>query len=242
MLTLQPVPADAPVHPWGHDPHVHTFGQLVHAVSGRATFTIHPAGAGRATTYVVDTTAALWIPPRVIHSARFEPGFSPSVHALDLGAERVDPCQFVVDDTVRTELLSTQWIPDPTLVATRAALEASHVGPLSGPPRPHGPLAGRMAEILDADPSDSRSLEEWARDLHTSAMTIRRAFSAETGMTYSQWRTHHRLHAALRLLREGGRPLRVAHAVGYSEGGLVTAFRRQFGCTPSSLLSTDRSV
>lgn len=57
-------------------------------------------------------------------------------------------------------------------------------------------------------------------------------------MTYSQWRTAHRLHAAVKLLQSGQRPSQVAPKVGFSEAGLCAAIRRQWGCTPSALVGS----
>ena len=108
------------------------------------------------------------------------------------------------------------------------------------PPQPIGKLARSIASALDVDPADPRGLDDWARTLHTSAMTIRRAFKAETELTWSAWRTQHRVHSAVHLLRHGARASRAAAAVGFSEAGLSAAVRRHYGCTPSALASRRR--
>ncbi len=226
---------DLAVHPWGHAAHAHTFGQLIHAISGRATFSMHDLDGTVVASHAVDTTTAIWIPPMTWHSARFEPDFSPSVHMLDPDSSQTDVQLLVVDASVRAELLAARWRTDDELVATRAALESQGSEGATPPPRPKGAVTRLIASALDRDPADDRSLDEWARDLHTSTATIRRAFKADTGLTYSQWRTKHRLHAALSLLRAGRPPSRVAGAVGYSDAGFAAAIRRQFGCAPSEL-------
>lgn len=228
---------DLSVNQWGHAAHAHTFGQLVHAISGRATFTIHRFDSETVSTHVVDTDTAIWIPPMVWHSARFEPGFVPSAHALDLAGDEPEVRMVVVDAATRTELLSTQWQPDDQLLSTCAAIAAQGRVGDAPPPRPSGRITASIAAALDADPGDLRDLSVWAGQLHTSTATIRRAFKAETGLTYSQWRTQHRLHAAVRLLRGGGSPSHVAAAVGYSDAGLAAAVRRRFGCPPSHLVA-----
>ena len=227
---------DLEVHAWGHPPHAHLFGQLVHAISGRAIFTIH-ADDGRAlSTHAIDDTSAIWVPPAVWHSARFEPDFSPSAHPLDLGPSQQRVLLLVVDTTVRAELLATQWRPDEWLPRTRAAVDAQSAGAAAPPPRPTGAVTRAIALALDTDPADDRDLDDWARELHTSAMSIRRAFKAETGLTWSAWRTQHRVHAAVERLRGGERPSRAAAAVGFSDTGLSAAVRRLYGCTPSALV------
>ncbi|MBM9464459.1 AraC family transcriptional regulator [Aeromicrobium sp. YIM 150415] len=227
---------DLTVNSWGHSAHAHTFGQLVHAISGRATFSIHDLDGSVTATHTIDTTSAIWIPPMVWHSARFAAEFAPSAHALELNRDEARVRLLVVDTTVRAELLATQWRPDRELVATRAALAAQDPAAEGPPPRPSGDVTRSIAEALDRDPADGRDLDDWAHELHTSTATIRRAFKSETGLTYSQWRTRHRLHAALTLLREGHRPSWTAAAVGYSEAGLAAAIRRQFACAPSALM------
>ena len=226
---------DLTVNEWGHAAHAHDWAQLVHAINGRATFDIHDVDGRVVATHSIDTSSAIWIPPMVWHSARFEPGFVPSAHCLDLDASETAVRMLVIDATVRAELLATQWRPDETLAATRATIAAQGPFGSTPPPRPAGPTCGRIADVLDADPADERDLAAWARDLHTSTATIRRAFKAETGLTYSRWRTRHRLHAAVTLLRGGGSPSHVAAAVGYSDAGLAAAVRRELNCTPSDL-------
>lgn len=227
---------DLTVNAWGHSAHAHTFGQLVHAISGRATFSIHDLDGSVTSTHTIDTMSAIWIPPMVWHSARFAAEFAPSAHVLDLDRREAQVRILVVDTAVRTELLATQWRRDRELRATRAALAAQDPATQGPPPQPTGTIAGAIAQALDRDPADGRSLDDWSSELHTSTATIRRAFKTETGLTYSQWRTRHRLHAALTLLRHGHRPSWTAAAVGYSEAGLTAAVRRQFACAPSALM------
>lgn len=226
---------DLSVHAWGHTAHAHTFGQLVHAISGRAIFTILGEDGRTISTHAVDDTSAIWIPPTIWHSARFEGGFSPSAHQLDLDASEWRVRMLVVDTAVRSELLATQWRPDEWLPRTRDALVAQSSGATGPPPAPTGALIRSIAVAIDADPADPRDLDDWARTLHTSAMSIRRAFKAETGLTWSAWRTQHRVHAAVALLRGGERPSSAAAAVGFSDAGLSAAVRRLYGCTPSAL-------
>lgn len=66
-----------------------------------------------------------------------------------------------------------------------------------------------------------------------SARTLARAFAAETGLTFQQWRTHARLRAALPMLAHNAPLESVAHRVGYrSASAFVAAFRREVGATP----------
>jgi len=88
-----------------------------------------------------------------------------------------------------------------------------------------------------------RTLDEWARELHTSSASIRRAFRAETGMPFSQWRTMFRLNASLRYLQDGMPVSVVANRVGFeSSNGYAMAVRRHFSCRPTEFARTSRCL
>ena len=101
-------------------------------------------------------------------------------------------------------------------------------------PMPADERASDLAEALLERPSSQLTLDQWARRLAVSQSTLRRAFVAETGLTFSEWRTRARLDAAVPLLADGVSVGRTARRVGYvSRSGFVDAFRRQFGHPPS---------
>ncbi|SDU73518.1 AraC family transcriptional regulator [Jiangella alkaliphila] len=111
----------------------------------------------------------------------------------------------------------------------------SGAGPAADVPMPAAGRARELAQALVRSPGDPRSLHEWAAALHVSEKTLRRAFVAETGMTFTDWRTQVRLRAALPLLADRLPVAAVAGRVGYrSVNGFINAFRRHFGRTPGS--------
>lgn len=102
-------------------------------------------------------------------------------------------------------------------------------------PLPGDPRAGAVAAHLLVAPTDPRALAEWAMQLNTSVSTSRRAFLAETGMTFTDWRTQARLRAALPLLADGLPIDAVGRRAGFmSRAGFVDAFRRHFGHSPAA--------
>jgi AraC-like DNA-binding protein len=107
---------------------------------------------------------------------------------------------------------------------------------------PRDERARRVAEALRDDPADPRGLAEWGRIVGASARTLVRLFAGETGMTFTDWRTHVRLQASLPLLA-AGRPVGVvATTVGYSgASAYIAAFRRHFGDTPVAHRSGERA-
>ncbi|MGW1144023.1 helix-turn-helix transcriptional regulator, partial [Streptomyces sp. NPDC002454] len=92
-----------------------------------------------------------------------------------------------------------------------------------------------VALALDRDPGDPRTATEWAQELYTSSTSLRRAFRAETGLAFSEWRTRLRLNHSLPLLAQGQLVSTVAARVGFvSTNGYILAFRRHFGRTPGA--------
>ncbi|THA80075.1 AraC family transcriptional regulator [Streptomyces sp. A0592] len=120
---------------------------------------------------------------------------------------------------------------DPDVFTTLSATHADAL-PL---PMPTSPASLAVAEALARTPSDPRTASEYAADVYTSTTTLRRAFQAETGMPFSEWRTRLRLNHALDLLDQGQAVQTVSTQVGFtSTNGFILAFRRHFGRTPGT--------
>jgi AraC-like DNA-binding protein len=96
-------------------------------------------------------------------------------------------------------------------------------------------LLSTLCDILRADPADGRTLAELGREVGASDRTLSRLFRSDLGMTFPQWRTQLRLHAALVLLAGGTPVTAVAHRCGWaSTSAFIDVFRRTFGHTPGS--------
>ncbi|GAA3598558.1 helix-turn-helix transcriptional regulator [Kineosporia mesophila] len=93
-----------------------------------------------------------------------------------------------------------------------------------------------IAEALLRDPSDDRSLAEWAAQLGTSDRTITRAFRETTGLSFAQWRQARRIHEALALLSAGADVQEVSELLGYAQPStFIAAFRRVMKVTPGAV-------
>jgi len=100
-------------------------------------------------------------------------------------------------------------------------------------PLPRDHRLSRVAQAIIANPSDPRSLEDWAETCGASSRTLARLFHRETGISFGQWRLQARLNAAFVLLMTHGDIPLVADAVGFgSQSAFGVAFRRTFGITP----------
>lgn len=244
--------------PRGHGMHVHHDDQFIVAVSGSAVIDVDGEQ------FAVNQSTGVWIPAGFVHSAHFRPGFAPFAHRTGSPTRVVSaPRSVVVTEELRNRLLATSISganASPILHAVlaqegrnRAVREDdTPVSPSNGEvdatrtqrraeverlarAELNGPLTAAISAALHADPADDRTLDSWARRLHTSTTSIRRAFVAELGTSYSAWRTAVRLEAAAALLRRGYPVANAARAVGFTHNGLLAAFHRGYGCQPSAM-------
>lgn len=233
-LPRQPsrVADDDEIQPWGHAPHRHPHAQFVGAIMGRATITVDDHE------FEADGSWGVWIPPLVWHSARFHDRYVPLVHNGGT-VHRDQPTAVFVDPDLRHALLTAGHGPgrseSPADAALADALRRARTGPRLPCPGAAGRLTLPIVEALEADPADPRSLADWALLLHVSSISIRRAFDAEIGLSFTDWRTRARVNAAIVLLDDGESVSATARAVGMSHNGLIAAFRRHLGVTPTSL-------
>ncbi|MGH8110293.1 MAG: helix-turn-helix domain-containing protein, partial [Arenimonas sp.] len=101
-------------------------------------------------------------------------------------------------------------------------------------PLPTNPRLRRIADVLIADPADSRTLEQLAILAAASARTVARGFLAETGQNFAQWRQQLRLLAALERLGTGQSVMSVALDVGYTDvSSFIAVFKAALGQTPA---------
>jgi transcriptional regulator GlxA family with amidase domain len=102
-------------------------------------------------------------------------------------------------------------------------------------PAPADTRLQQVAELLERDLSEPRSLEQLADLVGTSAQTLSRLCRDELGMTLPQWRTQIRLHYALRLLADGHPVTSVAIKCGWATpSAFIDVYRRNFGYTPGA--------
>lgn len=220
----------------GFSAHAHDHHQLIWASTGTLTVEVGDRY------WVLPTTLGLWMPAGVIHAPL---------------AVRDSVMEGIYFDAARTPL---DW-SEPTVVqmgplsqhlvaylarelgaeerarAERVLLDTLEpVGRRAiAVPVPVDPRARDVARLLLGDPADTRSLEEFGRDVGASARTLLRLFQAETGMSFGTWRTHARIQASVALLAEGESVSRAAYRVGYSTpSAFIAAFHRVAGRTPGA--------
>lgn len=215
---------------WGHAPHTHDEPQLIYAASGSCVVEV----ADRSLR--VDLGTAVWLAPGCEHSARFDDEFVPvsllpAPHHPSAGPAGA----LTVDAALRTLLLRFARASDSIAVGQLA--ERIRSAPLAAAqattvPLPRGPLTGPIVAAFEADPAHDNTLDEWASELHCSVTSLRRAFLAETGLSFTDWRTRFRIEQSIPLLERGAQVSLVAARVGMTHNGFTSAFRRTIGHTP----------
>lgn len=220
--------------------HWHTTHQLAWAERGVV------AVRAQGNTWILPPTMALWIPAGIEHAT----GATSAVVGRSLWCA---PDRCPVDWTAPTVVgvspllreLITYLADDGLPAEARERAEAvliDQLRPVSVTtvlaPLPSDGRARRIARALRSRPSDGRTLAEWGTEVGASARTLARAFTAETGMPFAQWRTRVRLQAAMPLLAGGATVAAVAPRVGYaSPSAFVAAFRRVVGVPPGVYFS-----
>ena len=196
--------------------------------------------------FAIPGSLGLWIPAGV-------------THRVVAAAGTAFRCTFVTSD-IAPIATTTTAVAIPEVV--RAVLERLEVAPyLPAAPRLHAeelalsllepvevstidlplPLDMRtrlVAEALLSDPADDRSIEDWGRHVGASARNLSRLFVAETGMSFSTWRTRARMRRAIEWLAADHTVAHVSRRSGYSTpSAFVQAFRRELGRTPGEFAS-----
>lgn len=93
-----------------------------------------------------------------------------------------------------------------------------------------------ITDALQENPSDRRSLAEWARILQTTERTLSRRFHSCLGISFNEWRQRLKLVASLSLIESGKAIQEIASDLGYSSpSAFIAMFRRQTGVSPTHL-------
>jgi AraC-like DNA-binding protein len=233
-------------YPAGHviPLHFHDRDQLVYA--SRGVMTVRTTDG----TWVVPTHRAVWIPEAVPHTITMSGVVAMRTLYLKRRLATALPrdcCVINVSPLLRELILTACACSrlEKTIRAQRHLidviidqLEAIKMVPLQLP-NPSDPRALRIAEALQADPSDRRPLRNICKVAGASKRTVERLFKEDVGMTFGKWRQQLRLMQGMRLLAEGAKVTHAALEAGYSTpSGFICMFRKTWGTTPSRCFAT----
>lgn len=229
--------SETPQAPLEWEPHSHPLHELVWARGGTMTTRIGDR------IFTVSEGEGLWLPAGQVHAGRLTANIE--FHSAFFAPHRI-PVAFenptvitmapllesLLKHLARTDLASdarerAESVVFDVLQPSQRQLQLQLPGDHRIDP---------IAEILLKDPSDGRSLDDWAQLLGLSERTITRAFRHTTGLSFAQWRRVLRVHRALALLSDGWDVRTTSEMVGYAQpSSFIAAFRTVMGTTPGSL-------
>lgn len=222
--------------------HRHRLGQVLYATKGLMTAET-PGG-----TWLVPAGRAVWIPAMQEHSAELLADTEMCSIYIDPAYTQGLPasCKVITVTPLLRELalFAAQEACKRNEAVERAVgslvshLVADAVGNPLEMPVPASPQLRRIYDALLADPSDERTIDDWAAIAGMGGRTLIRRLQRETGMTFRVWRQQIRLLASLGMIAQGKPITSVAFDAGYSTpSAYCAAFRKCFGVSPSAYFS-----
>ncbi|MGB1238413.1 MAG: AraC family transcriptional regulator [Pseudomonadales bacterium] len=219
--------------------HAHARGQLLFLTEG-----LVEAKTRDASTWIVPTQRAVWLPPFVEHQIRV-------IHAVEMRNVYIAPdaaqhlpqhCQVInVSPLLRELIIALSQLPllyDEEGAEGRLVdvfldqLHSCDEAPLHLP-MPSSPALLDIARRILAAPHRQYAMPFWERELGISSRTLARKFNRETAMTYSQWRQQAKLLAALTRIAQGDAVANIAQDLGYqSQSAFISMFKKALGKTP----------
>ncbi len=191
------------------DWHTHSDHQLAWAASG--VLTVRTEGEA----WVLPPTRSLFIPAGVRHET-LSAG-NATMRAVYLRPNLCPIAWPVCTPVAATPLLTEVigYLEDPSLDQQRRSHGERKLIDLLEPVTmtnidvrmPTDERAGAVAQILLDNPADGRTLAAWGRDVGASERTLARAFLADTGLSFGQWRGLLRVRAANTVALATGEPV-----------------------------------
>lgn len=191
--------------------------------------------------FAIPSMLGLWIPAGTMHRVTAAAGTSFRCTYIDrpLPAPADRTIAVALPEVIRALLDRLSAPPFLAVDARRhgEALMMSLLEPVETTtvdlPMPRDDRTRRVARAILSDPNDSRTIDEWGRDVGSSARNLSRLFTVETGLSFAAWRTRARMRRAIELLAADYSVVSVSRRIGYaSPSAFVQAFRREVGRTP----------
>lgn len=218
--------------------HSHEWGQLQLVTGGTLEL------SAEETRFIAPPHLAIWIPAGVEHRSynrRPLQYCSLNIEPARLNTMPAHTCLLtvspivlaIIEDFRRREVRVAESIPDQRLanvLLDQLAIseEQQHFLPSS----PHKALQPILAALED-NPTDNRSLKQWAVEVHTTERTLARYCQQELGMSFTEWRIRVRYLHSMTLLKSGMSVKEVALTLGYQQASpFISMFKKYSGETP----------
>ena len=218
--------------------HQHKEGQLILALHGAVTCRTENG------IWIVPPDCGVWIPGGVPHSNQVTSNARLSylfVHP-DAATLPQECCTLSVSPMLREMILRLADVSanyaanDHVGRMVRVLLDELAQMPIQGLelPASNHPKIAAITAVLMAEPSDRRTLVDWAAHVAMSERSLKRLMVQETGLTFGRWRRQLHLVIALRELASGATVQRVSSDLGYeSATAFIVMFKKALGTTPT---------
>ncbi|MBA8840908.1 AraC-like DNA-binding protein [Ochrobactrum sp. RH2CCR150] len=225
----------------GHQ-HQHRQGQLVLALHGAVTCRAEKG------VWIVPPNCGVWIPGGVPHSNQVTSNARITYLFVEPDAAMLptECCTLSVSPMLREMIHRVARLSETDARdAHRDRLVRVMLDELALMPRERlelpvsdHPKIALIATALLANPSDRRTLTQWAEHVAVSERTLKRLMVLETGLSFGRWRRQLHLVIALRELAGGATVQQVAGDLGYeSTTAFIMMFRKALGTTPTRYFS-----
>jgi AraC-like DNA-binding protein/mannose-6-phosphate isomerase-like protein (cupin superfamily) len=218
--------------------HEHAKAQLIYAIEGTMTVSTRE---GR---WVLLPTRAIWIPARMRHAIRMRGQVRMRTVFFDETVPPPAPTCAVVGVSPLLRELIVSMLLEPRAYAPNG--RGAHISALICSelhlwqtlplhlPWPKEPRLRRVCNALQKNPRLNGDMEYWATREGISSRTLARAFRANLGMSFHEWRSQLLLLEAHIRLGEGQSSSRVARALGYASPAAFSAmFRKATRVSPT---------
>lgn len=218
--------------------HQHAQGQLILALHGAVTC------RAESRVWIVPPNCGVWIPGGIPHSNQVTSNARLTYLFVEPGAAMLpeECCTLSVSPMLREMILRVAELSERDAHdahadrLVRVMLDELALMPrerLELPVSDH-PKVGQIASALLADPSDRRTVDQWAEHVAVSERSLKRLMVQETGLSFGRWRRQLHLVIALRELAGGATVQRVAGDLGYeSATAFIVMFKKALGTTPA---------
>jgi AraC-like DNA-binding protein len=236
----RPIVAMAYEYPSGHliPFHQHKRSQLLYASSGVMTVTTNIG------IWVVPPLRAVWIPAFTGHQINVSGQLSMRTLYIDptFFPGSIESCCVInVSPLLKELILHAVNLPrlyplmgpeERLLMVLLDQIKDMSITPLELP-IPEDARLKKIYKRLANIPGDSRTLEDWGKEVGATGRTLARHFRLETGMSFVQWRQQIRILEALKRLGMKEPVTTVAIELGYdSPSAFISMFKKALGKTP----------
>lgn len=218
--------------------HQHAWGEFVYSFSGVMEVKLADHH------YLAPPQYGIWLPPRLEHvGLNQQESHHCSFYVSPLLCEHMPagPCALTVSPLIRAMLehlrdLAPALVPsEETRRFMRVLLDQLAGAPSTDSYLPHSQdaLLAPVLRALERDPSDHRTLAEFARAANTTERTLARRCERDLGMSLLEWRQRLRVVRALPMLEAGQKVEAIAFDLGYgSASAFIAMFKRLMSVTP----------